>query len=157
MVGDVTININGNDYDAFTRWGINLEDGAISALMTPAPMKDFIENRSRKAHGKQVITKLPRYAERELTLPFHIIAKTKEEFFYKYNLFCNEVLSQGAFTLKTKYQPQMTLSVGGETKTIPEVVYHLIYISCTQFREFISEMAVFSLKVSEPDPTNRQE
>lgn len=137
MTGDLTI----NNYDAFDRWGINLEDGAISNLMTPAPMKEFIESKSRRKHGKNVITKSPKYDSRDILLPFHLIAKTKEDFFQKYYLFCEEVLANGAFELKTRYQPG--------------VVYRLIYINCNQFRQFIREMAVFTLKVSEPDPTNR--
>lgn len=137
MIGDLKI----NNIDAFERYGINIEDGAISTLMTPAPMKGFIENKSRLRHGKVVLTKYPRYDEREITLPFHLIAKTKEDFFQKYHLFCEEVLSKGRIELITKYEPN--------------VVYRLDYLSCTQFRQFIREMAVFSLKVSEPDPTNR--
>ena len=137
MFGDVTI----NNADAFERYGINLEDGALSALMTPPPMKEFIESRSRLKHGKTVIAKVTKYDDREITLPFHLIAKNKTEFFTKYNLFCKEVLANGKFELKTRFQP--------------DVVYRLVYLSCTQFRQFIQEMAVFSLKVSEPDPTDR--
>lgn len=137
MYGDVTI----NNADAFERYGINLEDGALSALMTPPPMKKFIESRSRLKHGKTVIAKVPKYDDREITLPFHLIAKNKAEFFTKYNLFCEEVLAKGKFELKTRFQP--------------DVVYRLVYLSCTQFSQFIRKMAVFSLKVSEPDPTDR--
>lgn len=139
MIGDVTI----NNADAFERYGINLEDGALSTLMTPAPMKEFIESKSRLAHGKKTIVKTPKYDSREIILPFHLIAKSKAEFFQKYQLFCDEVLSKGKLELKTKYQPN--------------VVYRLVYVSCTQFRQFIREMAVFSLKVEEPDPTDRSE
>lgn len=137
MLGDVTI----NNVDAFERYGINLEDGALSALMTPPPMKEFIESRSRLKHGKTVIAKTPKYDDREITLPFHLIAKNKADFFTKYNLFCEEVLAKGKFELKTRFQPG--------------VVYRLVYLNCTQFRQFIREMAAFSLKVSEPDPTDR--
>ena len=139
MTGDVII----NDIDAFERYGINLEDGALSTLMTPPPMKEFVENSSRLQHGKRMMVLTPKYDEREITLPFHLIAKSKEEFFQKYKLFCEEVLAPGSFVLKTRFQPN--------------VEYHLVYLSCTQFRQFIREMAVFSLKVCEPDPTNRSE
>ena len=53
-----------------------------------------------------------------------------------------KVLAKGKFEIKTKYQPN--------------VVYRLVYLSCTQYRQFMQEMAVFSLKVSEPDPTDRE-
>lgn len=137
MTGDIKI----NNADAFERYGINLEDGALSTLMTPPSMKEFIESKSRLKHGKTVIAKSPKYDAREITLPFHLIAKSKDEFFEKYRLFCDEVLSNGKFELSTRYEPG--------------VVYRLVYLNCTQFRQFIREMAVFSLKVVEPDPTDR--
>lgn len=139
MIGDIKI----NNADAFGRYGINLEDGALSTLMTPAPLKEFIESKSRVRHGKSVIAKEPKYDSREITLPFHLIAKDRDEFFQKYNLFCDEVLAKGKFELRTKYQPG--------------VVYRLVYLSCTQFSQFAQEMAVFALKVEEPNPTDRAE
>lgn len=41
-----------NGKDAYTTWGISMDDTALSALMTPAPNKEFIENKSRMEHGK---------------------------------------------------------------------------------------------------------
>ena len=137
MIGDLKI----NGKDAFERYGINIEDGALCALLTPPPMKEFVESTSRIRHGKSVIAKDPKYDSREISLPFHLIAKNQTDFFQKYNLFCTEVLSQGKFELQTKYQTG--------------VVYRLVYLSCTQLRQFKQELAVFSLKVEEPDPTNR--
>ncbi len=143
MRGDVTI----NNLDAYDNWGINFEDGALTALMTPPALKEFIESNSRLAHGKVVLTEdimhntLARYDARDITLPFHMIANSKEDFMEKYNDFCQNVLSEGSFSLKTKY--------------IPNVVYRLIFVSCTQFRQFDQRMAVFSLKVQEPNPADR--
>lgn len=103
MTGEVTI----NGKDAFQRYGINLEDGALSALMAPSAMKALIESESRLRHGKTVIVKEPKYESRELTLPFHLIAKSRDEFFRKYGLFCDEVLAKGELRIKTKYQPDV--------------------------------------------------
>lgn len=139
MKGDVTI----NGYDAYERYGINLEDGALSTLMTPAPLKDMVECKSRLRHGKTVVSGNAKYDSREMTLPFHLIAKDWDTFFKQYSLFCEEVLAKGKFEIRTKYQAG--------------VVYRLVYLSCTQFRQFMQEMAVFSLKVEEPDPTDRAE
>lgn len=161
MTGDVFILQMVNDIltwvDAYDEWGVNLEDGALSALMSPPPMKDFIESGSRLSHGKQIIAKTPRYDSRDLTLQFHIVASSKEDFFSKYSAFCNDVLSKGTFALKTKYQPARTVTQNGSTVTIPAVVYHLVYKSCSQYTQYRQEMAKFTLKVSEPDPTNRTE
>lgn len=158
MTGDVFISIvPGVWKDAFTEWGVNLEDGALSALMTPPPMKEFIESKSRLLHGKSVITKAPRYDSRDITLPFHIVARSRNEFFLKYNKFCDDVLSNGSFSLKTKYQPAISMTVDGSPVAIPEVVYHLVYLSCTQFSQFQQQLAKFTLKVCEPNPADRTE
>ena len=137
MTGDVTI----NGSDAYTTWGINFEDGALSALMTPPSLKPFIENNSRLVHGKRVIAKQPKFEAREIVLPFHIVASSTSDFLSKYADFCSNVLANGTFTLSSRYQSG--------------VLYHLVYVSCTQFRQFDRKVAVFSLKVTEPDPTNR--
>ena len=143
-------------------WGVNLEDGALSALMAPAPMKPYIQSKSRLQHGKNVNVAQTalRVDERELTLPFHIIVKSpaqkpeeewsdpnvpeyytkRETFMIQYNRFCDEVLLRGFFTLETRYQEG--------------VVYNLLYQSCTQFTQFDQRMARFILKVSEPKPWN---
>lgn len=156
MQNDVYI----NNQDAFMAWGVNLEDGALSALMTPAPMKPYIQSKSRTQHGKNVNVNATamRVDERELTLPFHIIVKApaqkpeedwedpnvpeyytmKETFMLQYNKFCDEVLLRGSFTLETRFQEG--------------VVYNLLYQSCTQFTQFDQRMAHFILKVSEPKP-----
>ena len=150
IIGDILI--NGEDA---IKWGLNLEEGALSALMTPPPMKDFIESRSRLQSGSRVITKSPRYDSRTISLPFHIVAKTKEDFFNKYAAFCDDVLSKGAFTLETRYQQRRTIIDNGKEITIPPVVYHLVYVSCTQFSQYQREMAKFTLKVIEPNPNDR--
>ena len=74
-----------NGKDAYTTWGISMDDTALSALMTPAPNKEFIENKSRMEHGKRVITADP---------------------FARYDSFCNE-LDKGILEIKTKYQPNI--------------------------------------------------
>lgn len=137
MTGDVFI----NGLDAFSNWGINFEDGALSALMCPAPMKSFIQSKRRLQHGKTVVNKEPRYDERDISLPFHLLAKTKEEFLTKFSGFCSSVLANGAFTVTTRYQTG--------------VMYRLQYLSCSQFTQYEQEKAIFVLKVCEPDPTNR--
>ena len=130
-----------NEHDAYTDYGISLEDSAMSSIMTPPPMKAVIESKYRKSHGKVTVNKTPRYDERDVTLAMHINARTKDEFFSKYSKFCDEILSTGRLMIKTKYQP--------------DVLYRFNYVSCTQFSEFNLEYAAFSLKLNEPDPTNR--
>lgn len=133
--------INGND--AYLTWGIFLDETALSALMTPAPNKEFISNKYRSKDGKSVIKHNPRLDEREITLPFNMTAKDSDTFLTNYARFCEEVLAKGELVICTRFQPN--------------VWYRCIYLSCTQFSQCIREMAKFSLKLNEPDPSDRGE
>ncbi len=133
------LNING--YDAYQTWGIFMNDTALSALMTPAPCKEFISNKYRTKDGKHVLKHNPRLDERDITIGFNMVAKDEETFLANYAKFCEDVLSTGELVIRTKFQP--------------DIWYRCIYISCTQFSQFIREMAKFSLKLNEPDPSNR--
>lgn len=132
-----------NGKNAYTTWGVCMDETALSALMTPAPNKEFISNKYRNKDGKHVIKHNPRLDERDITIGFNMIAKDEDEFLYNYAKFCDEVLSTGELVLRTTYQPK--------------VYYRCIYISCTQFSQFLRQMAKFSLKLNEPDPSNRGE
>lgn len=135
------LTINGKD--AYTTWGIFLDTNALSALMTPAPNKEFISNKYRAKDGKRVIKHNPRLDEREITLPFNMTAKSEEDFLANYWDFCNDVLAHGELVIHTSY--------------LPNVWFRCIYLSCTQFSQFMREMAKFTLKLNEPDPTDRGE
>ncbi len=132
-----------NGKDAYLTWGIFLDETALSTLMTPAPNKEFISNKYRSKDGKSVIKHNPRLDEREITLPFNMTAKDSDTFMTNYARFCEEVLAKGELVIRTRFQPN--------------VWYRCIYLSCTQFSQFIREMAKFSLKLNEPDPSDRGE
>lgn len=129
-----------NGKDAKLEWGLSLSDGGLSALMTPPPNKAYVSNKSRLEHGARTISDNAKMDERSITIPFHIIAKSKAEFYAKYESFCEE-LAKGTLDIEIVYQPNK--------------VYHLLYNSCSQFGEYSQEMAKFSLKVTEPNPSNR--
>ena len=129
-----------NGVDAFEEYGLSLESSALSALMTPPPNKELIENKSRQEHGKRVITSNVKVDERELNLQCHIKASTRQGFLEKYSKLC-DLLSHGTIELSTSYQPS--------------VLYKLIYQNCTQFSEYRLGMAKFTLKLNEPNPNDR--
>ena len=131
--------INGENADE--KWGISLGESSLSELMTPPANKAFIENESRLQHGKQILVANPKLEARNLTLQLNLTAATKSAFFDKYNLFCKEVLATGVLNIETGYQE--------------EVVYKTIYVSCSQFSQFMQGIAKFSLKLIEPDPSDR--
>jgi hypothetical protein len=136
MIGELYI----NGKDAYSTWGVGFEDKAISALLTPPPQKQSISNTSRLEDGKRVITQYPKIDARDLTLPFHIIAETKQQFFARYNAFCAE-LAKGRLEIRSSL--------------VPATYYRVDYIKCTQFASYDGTMGIFSLQVNEPNPRNR--
>lgn len=129
-----------NNFDAFDEWGISMTTTSLSALMTPAPQKAFASNKSRKSAGKRSVQVNPQVDERSLSLTLQLTAPSEVEFFSRYRSFC-EQLATGLLNIETKYQPG--------------VVYRCEYENCTQFTQFMRGMASFSLRLTEPDPTNR--
>lgn len=136
MVGELFI----NGKDAYTEWGISMDLSSLSALMTPAPNKELVENKSRLEHGKRVVTSNSKKDERDLTLTINLTARNETQFFERYASFCEE-LGTGVLNIRTKYQPS--------------VVYKTIYLSCNQFTQFVRQIASFSLKLNEPNPNDR--
>lgn len=129
-----------NSQDARAMWGIEFDSSAISALMTPAPMKEYITNSSRQEHGDRVITNNAKVAARDITLTFAICARNEDAFFSAYNSFCQEL---------EKANINIELSV------LPNIIYRCVYKSCTQFTQYNNKLAKFSLKLEEPNPKNR--
>lgn len=136
MTGELFI----NGKDAYIEYGMSLEDGAISALLTPPSLKEFVENESRIENGKKIIVGYPVYDARDVSLAFHIVAPTKEAFFAKYQALC-AVLQKGIVKIKTKYQA--------------DTVYKFVYNSCTQFSQYSFGIAKFTLKLTEANPADR--
>ena len=139
--GTYTQSNSGQWVDAFLAWGVSMDSTALSALMTPPPLKDMIENKSAIENGKSVIRSGRKYDERTLNLGLNIIAASKSDFLEKYGYFCSQVLGYGQLDISTKYQNG--------------VIYHLDYMSCNQFGEFCLSMGHFVLRVSESNPANR--
>ena len=44
-----------NGRNIWSTWGAELMDGALEAILTPPPVKDYIENDSRLEHGLSLI------------------------------------------------------------------------------------------------------
>lgn len=138
-----------NGKDAYTTWGVYFDHTALSSLMTPPPLKPFIENKSSANDGKEVLGikegerafHRPRVDSRELSLTMHLEGNTEGEFLERYARFCQE-LAGGVLRIRTRYQPG--------------VVYTMVYISCAQFTQFQRGIGRFTLRLEEPNPSNRR-
>lgn len=133
------LKINGKD--AYTTWGISMDDTSLSTLMTPPPVKAYIENNDRTEHGKRIMTTSVLVDSRDLTLQINLTAENERQFFERYVLFCDE-LSKGILDIETSFQQG--------------VVYHCLYQSCSQFSQFMRGIGKFVLKLTEPNPNKRK-
>ncbi len=133
----VALTINGKN--AYTTFGITLDETSLGTLMTPPPMKERITSKSRIEHGVRVVTDATPYVDsRDLTLQLNISARNESDFLAKYAAFCAE--------LKSK-----TLVLGTITGN-----YTCIYLSCQQFSQFQRGIGKFVLRLREYNPENRQ-
>lgn len=80
-----------NGENAYTTWGVRMGEGFLDAIGASAPMKDFIENKSRLEHGKRVIINNPKVDEREITLSFTIEGNSQSDYQAKKKAFFDEL------------------------------------------------------------------
>ena len=133
------ISINGKPLSAI---GVTLLSGAYSALMTPAPLKDFVENDNPLKDGTEVLSPLngstlrPRIKERDITLTFLIQGETEAEFKQNYASFVR-ILHEGDVVL---FASDLSKS------------FHLLYSNCTQFDNYRLNACKLAVKFREPNP-----
>lgn len=131
-----------NGKDAFVTWGVRMGEGFLDVIGASAPMKDFIENKSRLEHGKRVIINDPKIDEREITLSFTIEGSSQSDYQSKKKTFFDEL-----------YKGAVNIQVPANSSE----VYHLIYTgkSVTYAQSIDRTFGKISSKFSEPNPTNR--
>lgn len=128
-----------NGKDAYLQWGIFLEDGSRDKLIMGVPLKDFIENKSRLEHGKQVFYNAPRKDDREVELVFCF---TKPgNFVENYQAFLDEL-----------YKGQVVLKY---TDAGLNATFYLTYLSCRSLNT-VSYAGKCSVRFNEPNPNNRK-
>lgn len=133
---------DGQFVDAYDVYGMSLDQSALSTLMTPVANKEYIKNSSRLEDGSRVVKpSMPKKEERTFTITFNITAKDENEFMSRYAKICDEILAVGYIELKTSFQKN--------------VVYKTYYQSCTQFSQFRQSIGKFSIKLNEPNPSDR--
>lgn len=140
--------INSTTQDTVKKWGVFIAETSLTALMTPAPRKAYITNKSALSNGTQVLTdsgNKPKTDERDIQLIIGLKAKSLAQFLTRYRSFCEE-LKKGAMTL--------TVNIS-EGDTYLKETYYLLYNSCNQFSEYNGRLARFVLKMTEPNPERR--
>ena len=131
-----------NGKDAYTFWGVRMGEGFLDVIGASAPMKDFIENKSRLEHGKRVIINDPKGDEREITLSFTIEGSSQSDYQSKKKAFFDEL-----------YKGKVDIQVPANSNDI----YHLIYLgkSITYAQGLDRMFGKISSKFCEPNPNLR--
>lgn len=120
--------------------GVTMLAGAYSALLTPAPLKDYVKNDDPTKPGTDVLVDNPVVSERDVTLTFLIEGTNRESFLSNYNAFVSE-LHKGEVVL---YVPDLNL------------FFHLLYSNSTQFENYRLNACKLAVKFNEPNPSNRR-
>lgn len=136
------INEGDSSYVDLDMFGITLVKGWREALLTPAPVKDYVTNDSRLEHGQSVIA-TPKYAKkdkRDVSISFFLEGKTEEEYLQRYENFLDKIAYSGEFCLKV---PQL------------KRIFKLVYSQCSQFGDYGLKRGKFVLKLTEYNPDDR--
>lgn len=136
-LGELDIYVDGQWKDAFTKWGLSLEDVGLSRLVTPRPHKKPVTNKNVTANGAHVISSTVGFEdERTLSIPMHITAPDKTTFWARYHAFCSEVLRPGPVTLRSNYF---------KNSSGTPIPFSFIYQDVQNFSEFRQRKAKFDV------------
>lgn len=111
-------------------------EGTLEALLTPAPMKEYIKNDSRRENGLRLIPANAKVAAREVSIPFLIEGSGRVDFLLKYKSFVNEL-----------YKGNIVLQVPGL-----ERAYTLTYLSCSKYGSYGACRAKVMVRLLEATP-----
>ena len=128
--------------DLYETYGVTLTRGWREALLKPAAVKDYSKNDSRLEDGIRIIAK-KEYAkkkERDIQLPFILEAESETQYLANYEKFLNDIAYSGIIYLKVP---------------VMNKVFKLVYTDCQKFGDFGLKKGNFTLKLTEPNPADR--
>ena len=128
--------------DLYETYGVTLTRGWREALLKPAAVKDYSKNDSRLEDGIRIIAK-KEYAkkkERDIQLPFILEAESETQYLANYEKFLNDIAYSGMIYLKVP---------------VMNKVFKVVYTDCQKFGDFGLEKGNFTLKLTEPNPADR--
>lgn len=131
-----------NGREALKEWGVRMGDNFLDVLGAPVPLKEFIENKSRLEHGKQVLMDNPKLDERELTLVFTVEGDSPADYQAKKTDFYEEL-----------YKGKIDIQIPENSSDI----YHLLYLgkSVSYAQSLDRTFGKISAKFCEYNPSNR--
>lgn len=132
------VKINGKGL--WTTFRGQLAKGAYEKLLAPAPMKEYVTDRSRLNNGITVMAINPKTDSREIALQIFIEGSTQDEYLSNYNLFVEE-LQKGEISLAV---PKL------------KTIYRFVYTGSSSYGDYGLKRGKFTVKFVEPDVTKRE-
>lgn len=128
--------------DLYSSYGVTLTRGWREALLKPATVKEYTKTDSRLEDGVRIVAK-KKYAkqkERDVQLPFILEGTTEADYLTKYESFLNDIAYSGLVYLKIP---------------IMKRIFKLVYSDCAKYGDDGKKTGNFTLKFTEPNPTDR--
>ena len=128
--------------DLYETYGVTLTRGWREVLLKPAAVKDYSKNDSRLEDGIRIIAK-KEYAkkkERDVQLSFLLEAESETQYLANYEKFLNDIAYSGMIYLKVP---------------VMNKVFKVVYTDCQKFGDFGLKKGNFTLKLTEPNPADR--
>lgn len=127
--------------DIFEAYGVSFIKGSYIKLLNTSKAKDYIKNESRTEHGTRYITGSTylKRSERDVSLDILFEADTMAEFVSRYEAFTDKI-SSGMIYLKIPSRFR---------------VFKLVYSDIQPKQEYRNKRATFTLKLTEPNPKDR--
>ena len=128
--------------DLYETYGVTLTRGWREALLKPAAVKDYSKNDSRLEDGIRIIAKkaYAKKKEREIQLSFLLEAESETHYLVNYEKFLNDIAYSGMIYLKVP---------------VMNKVFKVVYTDCQKFGDFGLKKGNFTLKLTEPNPADR--
>lgn len=132
--------INGNDI--WLSYSAALVKGAYEALLTPAPMKDYISSSNRMKDGVSYVvdTTSRKTDKRSVSFSIFIQGSSINDYLSKYSALMSE-LTKGVILLKV---------------TTLKTIYKLVYIESSKYGDYGVKAGKFTFKFDEPNISERE-
>lgn len=137
----IELKINGHD---LKEYGMRPVFGWFCNLIAPAPAKEYIKSKTRLRAGAKMFTPANRCLddERQVTIPLGYQGRTYAQMYASLYNFVEMIKdNNGNCNLNTDY--------------LPGVTFRMKYKNIAQMQESGGHLALFSLILDEPDPTDR--
>lgn len=132
-----------NGVDAWTQYGVFLEDGSYDKLLSGVSMKPYTENKSRAIDGKSVRVKNPRVEDRDVNVVFCFSNRGSSTFLNRLDSFITSLQNGGENGITTIYVSEINRT------------FRFVYLSNLNLNQTGLSIGKIVVRFNEPNPKNR--